>query len=553
MPDTVRQVPISDDRYRYNGSGTDSYPSSPAVSPSHSFKRSKSTFYLLDRRTSPPPGRLLQPQNVTAGTIHEYASTFFWTVANALFGLSWVNVLLVQVPSLCLCLWVRCAWKCVRVPLVVSKCVLRLCTASTSRRQGRCTVLINGGSTVQALHLARNFHKAGARVIVCDIDGRAELSSFSVAVDDHYTVPGPNEDNCVQYVDALRAIVEKERVDVYVPTGATVSAYYDAVAKPHLELLGCRCWTPGLDGVALLNDLSEVFHLCETVGLPVPKHLLVCSKDDIIKLYDNLSFRADRHFIVNVGQSGCKTAYSLQLPAARKSLRLPGPVSEDRPWLLVQHCLGSYYTTCTTVQAGRVVCNVTCTAHDGRVTDRNALIDDWTARFVSAVPVRFDGYLSFRVCVSPSRKVIPLGCHVGVPITYALYHSNFERVVQCSPPPHAYRSNGVTAAHAGAVVHTDADANGAAPPSAELVVETTDRYYATSLLYEMVTWTITVQSIKRLVRTVVVEREMVFTYWDPLPFFAHYSLQMIVDRINTALEETAILSSSAQKNRYTTF
>ncbi|CAI6368860.1 unnamed protein product [Macrosiphum euphorbiae] len=383
MPDTVRQVPISDDRYRCSGAGTDSYPSSPAVSPSHSFKRSKSTFYLLDRRTSPPPGRLLQPQNVTAGTIHGFA-TFFWTMANALLGLQWVNVLLVRLPSLCLCLWLRCVWKCTRVPLVVSKHFLRLCIVSSSR--DRFTVLINGGSTVQALHLARNFHQAGARVIVCEIDGRAELCSLSVAVDGHYTVPGPNDDNCVLYVDALRAIVERERVDVYVPTGATVSAYYDAVAKPHLELLGCRCWTPGLDGVAVLNDLSEVFRMCETVGLPVPKHLLVCSKDDVIKLYDNVSFRADRHFIVNVGQSGCKSGHSLQLPATRRSLRLPGPVSDDCPWLLVQHCLGSYYTTCTTVQAGRVVANVTFTAHDGQARDHNELIDDWTARFVVRGP-----------------------------------------------------------------------------------------------------------------------------------------------------------------------
>jgi len=405
------------------------------------------------------------------------------------------------------------------------------------------------------LHLARNFHQTGARVIVCEIDGRAELCSFSVAVDGHYTVPGPNEDNCVQYVDALRAIVERERVDVYVPTGTTVSTYYDAVAKPHLELLGCRCWTPGLEGVAVLNDLSEVFRVCETVGLPVPKHLLVCSKDDVIKLYDNVSFRADRHFIVNVGQSGCKSAHSLQLPATRRSLRLPGPVSDDCPWLLVQHCLGSYYTTCTTVQAGQVVSNVTCTAHDGRATDHNALIDDWTARVVSAVPVQFDGYLSFRVCVSPSRKVVPLGCRVGVPITYASYRSNFEHVVvQCPPPLRGHRSNGAASAvsHAGAVLHANAAANGAPPQYTELIVETTDRYYAMALLYDTVTRMMTVQSVKHLVRTVVTEREMVFAYWDPLPFFAHYSLQMFADRINTALDEAVILSS-VQKNRYTTF
>ncbi|KAL4148780.1 hypothetical protein QTP88_002938 [Uroleucon formosanum] len=557
MPDTVRQVPISDDRYRCSGAGTDSYPSSPAVSPSHSFKRSKSTFYLLDRRMSPPPGRLIQPQNVTADTIHGCA-TFFWTVANALFGMPWVNVLLVRLPLQCLCLGVRCVWKCARVPLVVSKHVLRQCITSSSRiNRGRFTVLINGSSTVQALHLARNFHQTGARVIVCEINGRVELCSLSVAVDGHYTVPGPNEDNCVQYVDALRAIVERERVDVYVPTDATVSAYYDAVAKPHLELLGCRCWTPGLDGIAMFNDLSEVFRICETVGLPVPKHLLVNSKDDIIKLYDNVSFRADRHFIVNVGQSGCKSAHSLQLPATRRLLRLPGPVSGDCPWLLVQHCLGSYYTTCTMVQAGRLVGNVTFTAHDGRARDHNELIDDWTARFVSSVPVQFDGYLSFRVCVTPSRKVVPLGCRVGVPITYASYRSNFEHVViQCPPPQHGHRSNGVAAgavSHVGAFAHANTAANGAPPQSTELVFETTDRYYVMALFYETITQMMTVQSVKNFVRTVVTEREMVFAYWDPLPFFAHYSLQMIVDHINTALEQAAILSSSAQKNRYTTF
>lgn len=561
MPDTVRQVPITDDRYR-TGVGTRSYPSSPAVSPSHSFKRSKSTFYLLDRRTSPPPGRLLQQHNVTAGTIHGCA-TILWTVVSALFGLTWVNVILVRVPSLWMCLWMRCAWMCTRVPLVVAKHVFRLCARPRSRRGGRCTVLINGGSTVQALHLARNFNLTGARVIVCEINGRAELCSFSVAAHDHYTVPGPSEDNCVQYVNALRAIVEKERVDIYVPTGATVSAYYDAVAKPHLELLGCRCWTPGLDGVVALNDLSEVFRVCETVGLPVPKHLLVCSKDDIIKLYDNVSFRADRHFIVNVGMSGCKTGHRLQLPATRKSLRLPGPVNDDRPWLLVQHCLGSYYTTCTTVQAGRVVGNVTCTAHDGRATGRNELIDDWTSRFVSAVPVPFDGYLTFSVCVSPSRKVIPLGCRVGVPVTYASYRSNFEQILQCQPPSRAYYCNGssgdtvaarTNGAAGDAVVSTGANGSGVTvPASTEFVADPTDRYYATTLLYETITRMGTFQSVKRLVLVVVTKREMVFTYWDPLPFFAYYSLQMIVDRINNALDRAVLLSSSAQKNRHTTF
>lgn len=524
MPDTVRQVPISNDRYRGCGD-SGSCSSSPAVSPSHSFKRSKSTFYLLDRRTSPPPGRLLQPQNIVtfSTVVHGYV-TFFWTLIRTLLGLPWINVLLLRIPSLWLGLWIRVAWKLVRIPLIASKLVLRLCFAKR-RHNGNAerTVLINGGSTVQALHLARNFYLTGARVIVCEIDGCAELSSFSIAVDAYYTVPKPNEDNCIQYVDALRTIVERERVGYYVPTGTTVSSYYDAVAKSHLELLGCKCCTAGLDGVSVLNDLSEVFRKCEAEGLPVPKHLRVCSKEDIVKLYDNVSFRADKHFIVNVGLSGCKVRHCLQLPATRKSLTLPGPVSVDCPWLLVQNCPGSYYTTCTTVRDGRVIGNVSCNVRDGNATT-NELVDNWVAHFVSALSLSFDGILAFRICVTSSRNVIPLGCHVGVPIAYTSYASNLERILY---PPCTHHQ----------------------PLSPEM--EITDRYYATELAYETIVQLTTVHAITRLINTVIAKREMIFAYWDPLPYFAHYNLQRFTVYINSVLDKALLLSST--KNKYTTF
>jgi len=536
MPDTVRQAPIAGDhhQYRHRGSGDSgsSGGSSPAVSPSHSFKRSKSTVYLLDRRTSPPPGRLqqLQPQNVTAATVNGYAA-LAWTLVKAVFGLPWVHALLVRAPSACLCFWLRLAWSCgARVPLAASGHVLRFWFARRNRgADHRPTVLLNGGSAVQTLHMARNFYAAGARVIVCEIDGRAELCSFSVAVDGYYTVPRPNDDNCVQYVDALRAIVEKERVGYYVPTGTTVSAYYDAVAKSHLELLGCKCRAPGLDGVSVLNDLFEVLCKCEVEGLPVPKRLRVCSKEDIVKLYDNVSFRADRHFIVNIGLSGCKVGHRLPLPAARKSLTLPGPVSDDCPWLVVQNCPGSYYTTCTTVRDGKVLGNVTCSARDRGAT-QNRLVDDWVTRFVASLPFAFDGILTFRVCVTPSRNVVPLGCRVGLPAEYTSYRSNLERMLLCSPC-------GVPES----------------PPSPE--IEITDRYYATTLLYQIATTQqlTAVQSVRWLVNTLIAKHEMVFAYWDPLPYFAYYNLQLFTDYVRDALDRVSLALTASQKNKYTTF
>lgn len=516
MPDTVRQVPISDDRYRCE-SGSCS--SSPAVSPTHSFKRSKSTFYLLDRRTSPPPGRLLQPQNVMVGTVNWYL-TFFWKLTRAFFSLPWINLLLLRIPSLWFAFWIQMTWKYVRIPLVISKHTLRSCFAK--KHKGERTVLINGGSTIQTLHLARNFYLTGARVIICEIEGCAELSSFSIVVDNYYTIPKPTEDNCIQYVDALRAIVEKERVGFYMPTGTTVPTYYDAVAKSHLELLGCKCYTPGLDGISILNDLSEVFRKCQIEGLSVPKHLKVCSKDDIIKLYDNVSFRADKHFIVNVGLSGIKTRHSLQLPATRKSLTLPGPVSDDCPWLLVQNCPGSYYTTCTTVQNGKVIGNVTCNTRNGNPM-QNELIDNWVTHFVSTLSFTFDSILSFRICISPSRNVIPVGCQIGVPITYTFYKSNFEKIIY---PPRMHQH------------------------SLEPEIEITERYYMTKLMYKTITRISTIYSLKHFMNTVARKNEMVFTYWDPLPYFVYYNLQLFLDYINNILNKVIL---SSQKNKYTTF
>lgn len=530
MPDTVRQAPISGDHYRRGGESGFSSTSSPIVSPSHSFKRSKSsTFYLFDRRTSPPPGRLLEPQNVIAAT-ERSAASFVWGLIKTFVGLPWVGALLFRIPSMWLRFGMRSAWTCARVPLVAAKLALRLTVHRRyHRNHHHRTVLINGASTVQTLHLARNFYRIGVRVIVCEIDGHAELTSFSVVADGYYTVPRPTEDSCVRYVDALRAIVEKERVGLYVPTGTTVSSYHDSVAKAHLELLGCRCYAPGLDAMTVIGDLSEIFRHCNTEGLPVPKYLTVCSKEDIVKLYDNVQFRADRHFIVNVGLSGCKVRHSLQLPADRKSLTLPGPVSDNCPWLLVQNCPGTYYTTCTTVLDGMVIGNVTCRRGSSSIPTvmRNQLVDDWVTHFVRTLPFAFDGILTFSICVSPSRKVIPMGCHVGVPVSYASYTSNLEQILYPWSPHHQY-------------------------PLTEIEIDIAERYYATELVYESFARMNTTigQSIKRFLNTVLTKSEMVFAYWDPLPYFVYYNLQMPIDYVNNLLDKVIL---SNQKNKYTTF
>jgi len=50
---------------------------------------------------------------------------------------------------------------------------------------------------------------------------------------------------------------------------------------------------------------------------------------------------------------------------------------------------------------------------------------------------------------------------------------------------------------------------------------------------------------------VVAKREMIFAYWDPLPYFAYYNLQLFTVYINNIMDKALLLSGP--KNKYTTF
>lgn len=89
------------------------------------------------------------------------------------------------------------------------------------RNRTKRTIMISCGSTVQTLHLARDFYSAGARVIVFDYEGLFGLSRFSTAVSKYYTVPRPTLEASQEYISELCKIVQKENISYYIPVCAT--------------------------------------------------------------------------------------------------------------------------------------------------------------------------------------------------------------------------------------------------------------------------------------------------------------------------------------------
>lgn len=410
------------------------------------------------------------------------------------------------------------AWLCllvviIQLPLTLLKWFLTLLytPASELARSKRC-VLISGGSTVQSVHLARNFHKAGARVVICEVEGLFSLARFSTACSKFYTIPKPAPGSAAEYVKALKTIVEKERVVYYIPVSAANAAYYDALAKPHLEIAGCECFVPGASEVTALDDPLELLRRCRLLGLTTPVHFVLRSTDDVASLYDTGSLRSGRHVMLAAGPAGMRDRAKIQLPLNAEEFRhMRQEISDRRPWVVIRDPGGPHFITCTTVKDSRVVANVTCRVDEdkGLIPEVRGDVSQWLDRFFArSFGSRINGHLSFRLALS-DEEIVTIGCRVGVGMPYVCLTSVHPRLVW-RPCRHFSRHN------SGPLLVGEAFDGRAAFPSAIKQANTQNG---------------------DLLRAPIDKREALFVYWDPLPYCVYYHLQLPLLRIAGALRD----------------
>ncbi|XP_056631844.1 uncharacterized protein LOC130441949 [Diorhabda sublineata] len=415
--------------------------------------------------------------------------------------------LIFALPMIWISMWVWCFTQLIQLPLTIIKTLLSVILSPNSSRNSRKrTVLISGGSTIQALHLARNFYAAGARVVVCEVEGRFALSKYSTAVSKFYTVPKPTSDKQQNYVRALCEIVDNEKAIYYIPVAATTPAYYDAVAKPHLELLGCTCFCPGIREVWVLDDTLEVLRRCEKNNIPTPIYHVVKSKDEVFDLYDTGVIRRGVFVMSTVGPRGLRERSKILLPISRNDLKIPNDISEQKPWIVVQNIEGEHYLTCTTVKESSVIANVTCKMNKNNnelIPEENKEINQWLTNFFNKInflrPI--SGHICFRLVIcKETGVVIPLNSRVGVSLPYICYTSVHPRLVW-KPCRHFSRQN------SGPLVN----GNGV---------------YKMPLTVLQTVSNPSIESVTRLIGTVLDKREALFAIWDPLPYCAYYHMQL---------------------------
>lgn len=489
-----------------------STPNTPqSISPPHTLKRSRSSsFRLINRRISTVSNssQLSIPQEsddrlaALIGWYPAFLVRIFFELFS-LFTITAIKNLPFILPTLWIsgCLWLF--WKFFMLPVSILKSILIfLFVPASERNRKKRTILISGGSTVQAVHLARNFYSAGARIVVCEVEGNFGLARFSTAVATYYTVPQPSDEQVDEYIEALKEIVLKESVSYYIPVSEANTAYYDAVAKPQIEALGCECICPDLRDVLLLDDTLELMRKMQAENMVTPMYYVLQSFLDLKRTYDFGTVRNEPHTLISVGLAGCKYRQKIDVQN-KKQLRITHPISEQNPWLLVQHCNGDQFVTCTTVRDSQVIANVTCKVDNfgGFIPIEHPEIEQWLRQFFASLKFnrKIVGHLSFDFTVT-DNNVILMGCEVGVRRPYICYTSVQSRIV-CKPCRHFSRHK-------------------SGP-----IVANTGKYWLNEAMFNTLEYP-SCDSFSKLFEIICGKNEALFTIWDPLPYCAYYYIQL---------------------------
>ncbi|XP_033338429.2 uncharacterized protein LOC117227369 [Megalopta genalis] len=412
-------------------------------------------------------------------------------------------------PTLWASVWVHIIWTIFQLPLTAVKWFITILhTPASERLRSKRCVLISGGSTVQTVHLARNFYKAGARVVVCELEGLFGLAKYSTACSKFYAIPKPGPGSAIEYVRALKDIVQREKVTYYIPVSASNAAYYDALAKPHLEQIGCECFVPCASEVATLDDPLELLRRCRASGLVTPQHSVLRRSEDVSRLYEQNAFATGRYLMLAAGPAGMRDRAKTVLPPTIREFRhQQHEITENKPWVVIRDPTGNHYITCTTVKESRIVANVTCLIDEerGLILEERPEVAQWLDKlFGGSFNGRINGHLSFRLAVTEEGDLVPIGCRVGISLPYICHTGMHPRLVW-KPCRHFSRQN-----------------SGA-------VLDTTDKHLSLDAVASGLKPTGEIAS--HLLGTVLDRREALFTYWDPLPYCAYYHLQLPFRRL----------------------
>lgn len=195
------------------------------------------------------------------------------------------------------------------------------------------TILITGIDTPHGLSLARHWYYEGHRVVGADVGiPMRSGGSMSKTLGSYYHIPKS------QYVSRLLDIINREKVDLWIPCSDRISALEDAMTKQVVDTrTSCQCVHLNT-GLASLVGNSEFLrqYLIES-GLPVVESHRVQSRDAVHKILHRSPTKAFRMRRLSSAQGyGDGVALPKRTTSMTYSEVSEIEISNEIPWVLRQ-------------------------------------------------------------------------------------------------------------------------------------------------------------------------------------------------------------------------
>lgn len=257
------------------------------------------------------------------------------------------------------------------------------------------SVLISGGKMTKALQLARSFHRAGHRVVLCETSKYAVTGHrFSNAVDKFCIVDDPRSP---AYAESLRRIVREEAIDVYVPVCSPLASRYDSAVVEALEG-ECDVLHPHPSIIDQLDDKYQFAKTAEAFGLRAPKSYLITHPSQVIEM--DFSSETRPFILKSIPYDAIRRLDLTKLPGTDRTAMIRFvkslPISPANPWVLQEFIEGDEFCTHSTVVDGQLRLHCCCRSSAFQINYEHIdepEIERWVQAFVAGLNVT--GQVSF--------------------------------------------------------------------------------------------------------------------------------------------------------------
>ncbi|UJR19992.1 hypothetical protein I4U23_023126 [Adineta vaga] len=364
-------------------------------------------------------------------------------------------------------------------------------------------ILISNGGKTKSLQLVRSFYSAGHYVVLTESYPYA-TNRYSRCVSRFYLSADSN--NEFEYIQSIVDIVQRERIDYFIPVSHSSTECLDARIKRALIPFNCETIHGDLEQVQILCDKYAFMDRARSFDLTVPKSYRITDPKQILTF--DFSKEKCQFILKRIEYDFVNRTNLVKLPCDTREQMINYlnslVINEEYPWIMQEFIIGKEYCTHGTVKNGELRLHVCCESLpwllNYKHVDNKLNILNWVKEFCSKANTT--GQIAFDFIESYENGLVyPLECNARTHTAITTF-SNHPLVAE-------------------AYLGTERLLNEPIQPKSNARL--------TYWLYHELWNIFKIRNIQDLIKQWKVflhGKEALYSVDDPLPFFLHYTVHL---------------------------